>query len=370
MYSQIPFPYIYGLEFAKYYKWLMKTQWFSFEELKEIQNRRLHIIIDHAYKNVPYYTKLFNKLKLKPRDISSIKDLQELPLLDKQTIRGNFEKFKAKNFSKNKFQYITTGGSTGFPLGLYVEWGVAEATYMAFFQTLLDQKDCYFMDKQVHLIGTEDMCKYQVFRRVMILSSFQMTDKNLPIYIRKIRKLKPTFIVAYPSAITNLAKYMNKNEIKSFPSVKMIICSGETIYDWQRELLERTFNCRVNALYIHSENSVFATTCAHSDNYHVYPEYGIVELIHKDGRPVTKEGERGEIVVTGFNNYIFPFIRYRTGDIGVLTHQKCKCGRNYLLLKRIEGRLQDFIVSKKKRCIPLTGFYGVVAKCSSNVKNC
>ena len=37
---------------------------------------------------------------------------------------------------------------------------------------------------------------------------------------------------------------------------------------------------------------------------------------------------------------------------------------------KIIGRKQDFIITKDKRFIPLTGFYGLVVKASDNVKNC
>jgi phenylacetate-CoA ligase len=101
----------------------------------------------------------------------------------------------------------------------------------------------------------------------------------------------------------------------------------------------------------------------------MFPEFGITELIGKNGKPVKKEGEIGEIVGTGFHTYIFPFIRYRTGDLGVYTTKKCICGRNYPLIERIEGRAQEFIVSKSKQLIPLTGVFGLVAKCSQNVND-
>jgi phenylacetate-CoA ligase len=102
----------------------------------------------------------------------------------------------------------------------------------------------------------------------------------------------------------------------------------------------------------------------------MFPEFGIVELIGKDEKPVTKENKIGEIVGTGFHNYIFPLIRYRTGDLGIYTKKKCPCGRHYPLLKKIEGRLQEFVISKTKQLVPLTGVYSLVASCSSNVREC
>ncbi|TAJ44250.1 hypothetical protein CUJ86_09530 [Methanofollis fontis] len=38
-----------------------------------------------------------------------------------------------------------------------------------------------------------------------------------------------------------------------------------------------------------------------------------------------------------------PFIRYDTGDRGILGEKTCKCGRNAPLLKKITGRQQEFL---------------------------
>ena len=41
----------------------------------------------------------------------------------------------------------------------------------------------------------------------------------------------------------------------------------------------------------------------------------------------------------------FPFIRYRTGDVGVLDEEECECGRGLPMLKDIQGRTTDFVVA-------------------------
>jgi len=356
--------------FRKKYKFLQESQRWKKDQLEKYQQKQLSKLLYHAYKNVPYYTKLFDNHSITLKDITSLKDFQQIPFLTKQLVKEHVEEIKATNYSPRKFKYTTTGGSTGFPLGFYVEKGIAKAKNMAFYQMLLNQSDCYLTEKHAYLIGYNDLFKYQVFRRILILSSFFMTDENLSLYIKKLREFKPRFIMGFTSAIINLAKYINKNNIEKFPIIKTVVCAGETLFDWQRDLLERTFQCRIHALYDHYEQAVFATTCKYSNYYHIYPQYGITELVHKDGTPVINEDERGEIVATGFNNFIFPFIRYKTGDVGILTHQKCKCGREFILLKGIEGRLQEIIVTKEKRHIPLTGFYGLVAKFSKNVRDC
>ena len=77
---------------------------------------------------------------------------------------------------------------------------------------------------------------------------------------------------------------------------------------------------------------------------HITAEDIIFEIIGENGTP-QPPGVAGEIVVTHLATGDFPFIRYRTGDIGVLDSEPCSCGRGLPLLKEIQGRSTDFIVA-------------------------
>ena len=331
---------------------------------------QLKKLLKHVYTNVPYYTKMFNRLKLKPNNIKSLQDLQLLPFLTKENIRNNINNIKAKNYPEYKFEKLYTGSTTGKPLQFYVEKGEWEAQILAYGSIQMNWAGRSFFNKCIQISGfIEKPYQYKIFGRALVLSSFHMNDKYLPLFIKKIKKFKPKYILSYPSAITNLAIYIKRNNLNGFPSVKSILCHAETLYEWQKNLLEETFQCYVHNQYGQTEPTVFGGTCEHSNYIHMFPEYGITELIGKNGKPVKKEGGIGEIVGTGFHTYIFPFIRYRTGDLGIYTTKKCPCERNYPLIERIEGRTQEFIVSKSKKLIPLTGVYGLVAKCSQNVND-
>lgn len=347
--------------FRDTYKFLQKSQWWSREKLEEYQFQQLSKLLNHAYENVSYYKKVFDKRGLKPKDIQDFEDLQKLPFLTKESIRDNLNDLKARNYLPNKFEYVTTGGSTGIPLGFYYEKGVSRAIEWAFMKTLWDRVGYNFRDKCVILRGNivksankGKFWEYSLFGRWLILSSYHITDKNLPKYIEKIRKFKPKFIQAYPSVATILAKFMKENNIEPFFSIKAILCGSENLYPVQRELLENVFQCRVFSWYGNSEQAALAGECEESTYYHIFPEYGIVELIDNDGKPIIEEGKMGEIVVTSLNNFIFPFIRNKAGDIGVCTKQKCNCGREYPLLERVEGRLQELVVTKDGRLVTLT----------------
>ena len=59
------------------------------------------------------------------------------------------------------------------------------------------------------------------------------------------------------------------------------------------------------------------------------------------------------MVTTGFNNLVFPLLRYRTGDIAVLGEEGCSCGRNYKMIAEVEGRMQDYVVDRNGDLVPL-----------------
>jgi len=353
IYGTIPPHFRYGHIFWETYNFLEESQWWSREKLEEYQMQQLRKLLHHAYENVPYYRRVFEERGLKPKNIQDFDDFGELPYLTKEIIQENLLDLVARNYHSSELQYVTTGGSTGIPLGFYWERGVTDSKEHAFITTLWNRAGFKIGDRCVILRGdvVQLACKgkfweYDPVNKNLTLSSYHMTDEILPNYIANIRAFRPDFIQAYPSAITILARFMKKRNIGPFPTVKAILCASENLYPWQRELLEEVMKCRVWSFYGHSERAALAGECEVSTYYHIFPEYGYLELIGNDGNEVTKDAEIGEIVATGFNNFICPFIRYRTMDMAAASNAKCKCRRNYGLVRRIEGRLQEFFVDK------------------------
>jgi phenylacetate-CoA ligase len=119
--------------------------------------------------------------------------------------------------------------------------------------------------------------------------------------------------------------------------------TSERLYDDQRLTIERVFGCRVGNGYGGRDAGFIAHECP-AGGMHISAEDIVVEVVDPSGEPVG-EGEAGEIVVTHLATRDFPFVRYRTGDIGVLDHRTCACGRGLPLLKDVQGRATDFVVA-------------------------
>ncbi|WOX56278.1 phenylacetate--CoA ligase family protein [Methanoculleus palmolei] len=347
--------------YRKTYSLLRRSQRWSREELTAYQIQTLSRLLDHAYENVPYYRRVFQERNLVPGDIQTLDDLALLPFLTREDLQNNLPDLKARNYPESAFEYVTTGGSTGIPVGFYYEKGASRAREWAFMKTQWDRVGYRFTDRCVvlrgYIVGSpkeEIFWKKTLCGRWLLMSSHHMTEETMPAYIDRIRKFRPRFIQGYPSTAVILARYMLDHKIKPFPNVKAVLCGSESLYPWQRNLLTEAFGCRVFSWYGNSEQTVLAGECEESSRYHIFPEYGIVELIGRDGRPVEGSGAMGEVVATNLTNFVCPLIRYRTMDLAVAAGNPCTCGRSYPLLERVEGRVQDFIVTKDHRLISMT----------------
>ena len=350
-------------EFLKWYNFLQESQWWSIERLKQYQMQQLKKLLNHAYKNVPYYKRIFDEKLLKPKNIQNFEDFRKLPYLTKDIVRGNSDNLIAKNISKENMKYVTTGGTSGKPLGFYIE----ERTIFirdAFDWRQYNWAAYKFGDKCVVLRGNVVQRKenrkpawweYDQANNYLILSTYDMTEENLPKYVKKIEEFKPKIIQGYPSALDILARFIKENNLKINikGNVKAILTSSENLYLTQRKLIKEIFRCPVFDLYGNSEQVVRFGECIKHEGYHNFMEYGYTEILNSKGKPVVEEGEIGEIVATGFTNYATPLIRYKTGDLVEYTHNKCSCGRKLPLIKRIEGRLQELIVTKNNNLISM-----------------
>ena len=155
---------------------------------------------------------------------------------------------------------------------------------------------------------------------------------------------------------------MKEKNCKPNSGLKAILCGSENLSFKTKQLFETVFKTRVYSWYGHTEQGVLAGACEYSDEYHVFPEYGILELINENNKIITSKNSTGEAVTTGLNNFIMPLIRFKTGDILTMESGFCECGREYDLIKNVEGRKNQYIVLKDNSTIPLTSLVGAVRR--------
>ena len=70
-----------------------------------------------------------------------------------------------------------------------------------------------------------------------------------------------------------------------------------------------------------------------------------------------------EVVVTTLRNYTMPLIRFKIGDMAVLSNKQGSCGRGLPMIENLIGRVTDVFRTMKGRIIPgeyFIHFIGVV----------
>jgi phenylacetate-CoA ligase len=329
----------------KYYietrKLIKETEYLSEEELEKFQFSKLQDIVNYAWGNIEGYRELWQKNNFEPSKLKSLKDIELIPFVTKEILRDSIDKFTNKKLSN--LRYMTTGGSTGIPFGFY------EQTHNSMIETAFIHdmwsrfyKDINLDTKKVTLRGNKikNIYEYDSISGLTI-SSYDINIQNIKEYIKQINKSKYSIFQAYPSALYLMAKIMKENNLKLNHKFEAIMFGSEPLYDFQKELIKEVFDTKLCYWYGHSEKAILAGNTSNNNDFFVYPQYGITEIID------------GELVGTSFWNYATPFIRYKTNDYAKISN-KTNDINNYILLSKIDGRLQDYIVNKDKELVTLT----------------
>jgi phenylacetate-CoA ligase len=354
-----PIPQCYGRVFARQYEFLQKSQWWSVDELTRYQVSELQRLLDHCSRHVPYYRDLFQVNRFRPADFRRLEDLKNLPVLTKDFIRDNADSLLAENVRTCDREFHTTGGTSGNPLGLFIEKRT-NLLRLAFEWRFYNWSGRRFGDRCVVLRGQAvpetkkgKAYEFDPFKNHLILSSYDMSDENMAEYLRLIAKFKPAAIDGYPSTLDLLATFALENNamVDLRSSLKAVVTSSETLYPFQREKIMEAFGVPVFDLYGNTEQAGRAGECDRREGHHDFSEYGITELDSIDSTG------NGEIVATGFTNYAMPLIRYKTGDFARWSTKPCSCGRALPLLQGLTGRAQDFVITRSGLPVPVTGYF-------------
>jgi len=357
LYYRLPPSICYGPRFSSTMKLLEESQHWDEGRLIEFQLSKLRRMLKHCAANVPYYRRVFRRVGFDPESLRDISDLRALPLLDKETVRANIKELLAENISERDRLYHTTGGTSGTPLGIY-NLRHSGGRELAFILTQWARVGFRYEHRRAILRGSpvknRRHWRYEVSERAFVFSNFHMTPDNVAEYARVMKENRLAALHSYPSAVVDFARHLKGLRLEP-PQFASVLASSENLYPGQREFIESFFGARLFSWYGHTENLILAAECEVSNYYHIFPEYGVAEIVRDDGSAAESEDELGELVGTTLDNFAMPLIRYRTGDYAKIGPAQCSCGRNYRLIKETRGRWhQEMLVGKLNNLISVT----------------
>ncbi|MEQ8515021.1 MAG: hypothetical protein RIC38_05395 [Chromatocurvus sp.] len=327
-----------------------RSQWLSPEAMQALQVAELRDFLMRIGRTVPYYRNLFAERGFDPAQVTGIADLARLPRLDKPTIRANTEGLEAEG-SEGRLKRFNTGGSSGEPLIFFLSNErvshdvAAKRRATRWWGVDIGDRELVVWGSPIEL-GAQDRLRLLRDRlmRTELLSAFEMSTVNLHRFAARIRAVRPAMLFGYPSSLSKIAEFAEGEGIAlNDCGIRVAFVTSERLYDYQRETITRVCGCPVANGYGGRDAGFIAHECPEG-SLHITAEDIVVEILDEAGEPVPA-GESGEIVVTHLRTGDFPFLRYRTGDVGVLGEAPCACGRGLPVLASVEGRSTDFVVA-------------------------
>ncbi|MEO6463298.1 MAG: AMP-binding protein [Candidatus Eisenbacteria bacterium] len=350
--SFLPRPFLYGSAFRTTQAELRAGDRMTGAALGARQDARVKDLVAWAYERVPYYRGVMDERGLKPGHVTRARDLNLLPTIDRRTLAEHGDAMVARGVPASARDFVATSGTSGTPVRLAIDRGRSahEWAFMTGQWARVGYRPGARREvlRGVHVKGSERgrLHEWHPLLDELVLSTFLLSPATIGRYVDLLLHYRPDFLHAFPSSAEMLARLVADLPADRRPRFRALLLGSENLYPAQREHLERAFGCPVLAWYGHSEKCLLGAGCERSHDYHMIPDYGVLELVDDRGDPVGP-GESGTIVGTGFLNRVMPFLRYATDDKGTLAADSavlpadarpCACGRSYPRLSTIEGR--------------------------------
>lgn len=137
---------------------------------------------------------------------------------------------------------------------------------------------------------------------------------------------------------------------QGIPSVHTIFVGGEPFTSVQGypEKVRAAFDRDITIIdsYSMALCMPIARSCRHNIGLHIMDDFVYAEVIDPATGVPLPLGEKGELVLTHLHKQAAPLLRYRTGDLTVLQHTTCACGRELTMPQSVIGRTDEMLKIK------------------------
>jgi phenylacetate-CoA ligase len=311
------------------------------------RDRRLRAFVHHAVETVPFYRDMFRELRISPNDVMTIADLKVLPVLSKREVQNEPSRFSSSSIPARGWLRMHTSGTTGAGLRFFAtpeavreQWAVWWR-YRAWHGLTPSVWCGYFGGRSIVPLAQVDPPYWRLnyAGKQIMFSAYHLNDRTAEAYVNQLRHRKPQWLHGYPSMLTLLAAYLLDSGRTLGYEVKWITTGAENLLDQQANLIERAFGVSPRQHYGMAEAVANFSECT-LGRLHVDEDFAAVEFVP------TGSDNTYRVIGTNFTNPATPLLRYDVQDVVEIDHQRCHCGLPGRIVKRVDGRLEDYVVLK------------------------
>lgn len=321
------------------------------------QQRSVHHLRRFAVERSPFYRRFHQGLETRP--------LADLPVLTKAELMANFDDVVTDRSLRlhdledylrqdagtapyqNRYVVLATSGSTG-RRGVFVfsprEWiqalaFIARPMAWAGLTTSLRKPPRSAFIASTTAWHYSSRVSSSLASRLLPTLRLDAADP-LETMVRRLNEWQPEALAVYPSVLKALAEEQIAGRLRI--QLRSAATSAEVLTEETRRRVQQAWGIRVYDTYGATEYAPIAAECAQGRR-HLVEDGAVIEIVDERGRPVPP-GVLGErVLLTVFNRWTQPLIRYEISDMARPVEGECECGRKLQLIERVEGRVEEVL---------------------------
>ena len=331
--------------------WDTKIESMPLDKLKELQLKRLKELIHRVYERNKYYRKKLDDIGVKPNDIKSLNDIENLPFLTKNDLREYYPFGLVCTEMDDIVEVHASSGTTGKPVvGPYTKndvdlWG--EVMARSLWANGMRKNDVMQNSYGYGLFtGAHGFEKGAQKIGAMVIT---ISSGNTKRQIDVMKDFGSTVIACTPSYSLYIAEVAEENGLDPLNDFKLRlgVFGAEAWSEEMRRNVEKRWGIVAHEHYGLTEiiGPGIVSECKQK-KLHINADHFLTEIIDPKTGETLEPGEEGELVFTTLTKEAFPAIRFRTKDLASLSEETCACGRTLPIQSRIKGRSDDMMKVK------------------------
>jgi phenylacetate-CoA ligase len=327
------------------------------DRLRELQYQRLQSVVKRAFENVSIFHQRLLERSIKPEDIHSLLDIQQLPFMVKNDLRDTYPFGLFASPLQEIVRLHASSGTTGKPIVVaYTREDLDVWTSVmvrSFAACGLHQGDIVHNAYGYGLFTGGLGAHYgaEALGATVIPISGGNTDRQIML----MKDFGATAICCTPSYFIHLIERAGEMgvSLKELP-LRVGVFGAEPWSESMRQYIREESNVEPFDIYGLSEivGPGVAMECKCHNGLHIFEDHFYPEIIDPQTGEVLPDGAEGELVLTTLSKKAMPIIRYRTRDITTITREPCDCGRTICRFLRIGRRSDDMFIIRGVNVFP------------------
>lgn len=338
-------------------------------EIRQVQQRKLELLLRCISKHVPYYSKHFAHLKEAPRELEAV------PIVNKKIIMERFSDFlsapsieldELKRFEqdlsnvgrhfRDRYLLSVTSGTTG-TVGYFLSDARAESAryflgrarmpfpcsslWIANLKALFlgpPAKLASLVATSGHYTGNVYNANTPLLLRNLLERRIFSIHKELSTTVRELNEYGPDQLHGYATTLETIAHEQISGRLRISPW--LITTTSEALTVGARQALNKAFpSAFVYEFYSTSECGRIAQKCREG-RWHVNEDFCILEAVDSENRAVPPGVPSAKVLLTNLENRIQPIVRYELTDSITYTGVECSCRSPFSVIE-LEGRADE-----------------------------